>query len=190
MFYIYADKKGTCRNDVGDICVEGNYWPAWVEGASDTYRCFVQWPETLWQQYKLTHDTFDMYLPKCRQNYVSKKRHLDAIRQREDEDEDEQEIASTRQRIRGNPAIWESFPVVPAAVAWLKLFTVDALRYPILVVLGPSGSRKTEWAKSLFSNPLDLKIGPLPHFPDQMRKLNRKVSAADSPSHPPLSGYA
>ena len=35
-------------------------------------------------------------------------------------------------------------------------FTTDRLRYPLLLVLGPSGKGKTEWAVSLFRNPLKL----------------------------------
>ena len=35
------------------------------------------------------------------------------------------------------------------------------------------GSRKTEWAKSLFANPLKLLVGDLLHFPDGMRHFQR-----------------
>ena len=47
--------------------------------------------------------------------------------------------------------------------------------YPFLVVLGPSLTRKTEWAKSLFQNPLQLDVGTLDHFPDGMRAFDRNV---------------
>jgi hypothetical protein len=47
--------------------------------------------------------------------------------------------------------------------------------YPILLVLGPSISGETEWANSFFKNPLELKIGTLPHFPDRMRTFDRKT---------------
>ena len=42
------------------------------------------------------------------------------------------------------------------------------------VCLFPSQSGKTEWAKSLFTCPLELKVGTLEHFPDAMRKFSRK----------------
>ena len=48
-----------------------------------------------------------------------------------------------------------------------------ALRYPLLLVLGPSHTGKTEWAKSLFCKPLELKIGTLEHFPEKMREFDR-----------------
>ena len=64
---------------------------------------------------------------------------------------------------------------MPDAEEWLKLFEVDALRYPILVVLGPSRAGKTEWAKSLFKHPLELKIGTLEFFPNSMRQFKRGV---------------
>ena len=65
------------------------------------------------------------------------------------------------------------FPRVLEGEEWLKLFATDALRYPILVVLGPSRAGKTEWAKSLFKRPLELKIGALEFFPDTLHHLQR-----------------
>ena len=64
-------------------------------------------------------------------------------------------------------------------VSSLCLFTnsniqVEALRFPLLFVLGASHTGKTEWAKSLFSNPLEVKVGTLEHFPDKMRDFDRQ----------------
>ena len=42
-------------------------------------------------------------------------------------------------------------------------------------MFGPSLSRKTEFAKSLFQNPLELKVGNLQHFPEGMRSFSRKA---------------
>ena len=39
--------------------------------------------------------------------------------------------------------------------------------------LGPSRKGKTEWAKSLFKHPLELKIGSLTFFPDSLRAFKR-----------------
>lgn len=76
-------------------------------------------------------------------------------------------------RIRGNSVIYRQFPEVPAAQQWLKCFKQDELRYPILVVFGPSRTGKTEWAKSLFSQPLELKVGGLKFFPERMHEFRR-----------------
>ena len=38
---------------------------------------------------------------------------------------------------------------------------------------GVSHTGKTEWAKSLFRNPLELKIGALEYFPEKMRDFDR-----------------
>jgi hypothetical protein len=94
---------------------------------------------------------------------------LDAVRQSAEEDE---ELIATGKRIRRNT--FELFPDVPEATAWLKLYEQEVDRYPFLVVIGPSRSRKTEFAKSLFKNPLELKVGVLQHFPDGMRAFQRK----------------
>ena len=45
----------------------------------------------------------------------------------------------------------------------------------MLVVLGASYTGKTQWASSLFSNPLELTIGNLLFFPDGLRELDRQV---------------
>ena len=71
--------------------------------------------------------------------------------------------------------MFQPFPEVPAARDWLRGFAADALRYPLLIILGPSGVGKTEFAKSLFQRPLELKVGALTHFPDGMRAFDRKV---------------
>eukprot|EP00973_Karenia_brevis_P000924 127313-Karenia_brevis.AAC.1 len=173
MFYVWADKKGTCRDRKQQPAVAGNYQPAWVEEAMSSYRVKGAWPLTLWQQYKLSHEVYEEYLFKCRDNVVSKKRNLDAVRQNEENIAEEEEMAATTKRVRSNPNLFRPFVEVPAAVAWLQLFLVDALRYPILVVLGASGKGKTEWAQSLFRNPLVLKVGGLEHFPDGMRTFRR-----------------
>ena len=78
------------------------------------------------------------------------------------------------ERIQSNPDLWQPFPEVPAATALQQLFQRDAMRYPILVAVGPSRSRKTEWAKSRFRNALELKIGTLGEFPDAMRGFDRR----------------
>ena len=60
-------------------------------------------------------------------------------------------------------------------MAWLDLFRSDALRYPLLIVLGASHSGKTQWANSLFSNALEVNIGALTYFPEKLRKFDRDL---------------
>ena len=86
-------------------------------------------------------------------------------------------------RIRANTTLCPPFPRVPQAEAWLQCFTMngdtkDAVRYPLLVVLGHSHTGKTEWTKTLFKNALELKIGWSEHFPDGMRQFQRGVHDA------------
>jgi len=174
MFYVWADKIGTVRDERGGLCIAGNYTPCWGEGPY-RYQVFGAWPEQLWKQRKLTHDVYERYLYLCRDGVPGRRRNLDAVRDREAQVEEEAEIATVTKRIRSTPGLYKSFPVIPEAMAWRALFETDRLRYPILVVLGPSFSGKTEWAKSLFSNPLELKIGSLTYFPDKMRQFDRTI---------------
>jgi len=147
--------------------------PCWVEAdKASHYQVVGRWPQSLWQQYKLAHDSYETYLHLCRDCVVSRKRNLDAVRQREEEVEEDKEREATAARVRTNT--FEPFPAVAEVVAWLRRFDDEVDRYPFLVVLGPSRSRKTEFAKSLFKAPLELKIGTLEHFPDGMRAFSRK----------------
>ena len=173
-FYVWADKLGTLRCPAtGDLCVAANYKPSWTEAAC-SYRVLGAWPETLWKSHKLSHERYDEYLFACRDGVAARKRNLDLCREKEEQDAAATELEARAKRIRSTPALFKDFPDVPAAIAWKACFEKDALRYPILVVLGPSRSGKTEWAKTLFKNPLELKVGALTHFPEGMRAFNRK----------------
>ena len=114
---------------------------------------------------------------------MSRKRNLDACRERAEARAEEVEIAATIKRIRGNVDVCPPFPPVPAAITWLALFARDATRYPIIVVLGPSMSGKTEWAKTLFQSPLEMRFGELEPFP--RRAHPRGVSPPRAAGTPP-----
>jgi hypothetical protein len=124
---------------------------------------------------KLTHQAYENYLYLCRDGVLPRKRNLDAVQAREQRVAQEAEIATRVKRIRSSPSVFKPWPRCLEADAWAQLFKHDALRYPILVVHGPSFSGKTEWGKSLFACPLEVKIGTLQHFPDKLRSFDRKL---------------
>lgn len=177
-FYVYADKDGTQRDESGSLCVAGNRVPCWDQGIQHCthYQVPGKWPQTLWQQHKLSHQTYEQYLFLCRDGVISRKRNLDAVRVKEEELAEDAERWTTTKRVRAKT--FDPFPEVPAVTAWRKVFAEELDRYPFLVLLGPSRSRKTEFAKSLFKNPLELKIGTLQNFPDEMRSFSRQVHDA------------
>jgi len=174
MFYVFADKIGTVFGSDGLPFTDGIYLPCWVQ-CEKTYQVLGKWPETLWKQRKVASATYERLLFLCRDGVVSRKRNLDACREHEEGAALKAAVRERAARIRSNPTLYEPFPKIQEAEEWLKLFKVDALRYPILVVLGPSRSGKTEWAKSLFQYPLELKIGTLEFFPETMRQFQRGV---------------
>lgn len=88
-FYVYANKKGTARDDNGKECTAGNYSPAWTEEAM-TYQVLGKWAETLWKQYKLTDLVYEDLLFKCRDGVLSRKRNLDVCRQHTESQETRQ----------------------------------------------------------------------------------------------------
>ena len=173
MFYVYADKEGTQRKADGSLCVEGNYKPVW-ESRCAKYVVEGRWAENLWKARKLSHDTWEKYLYLCRDGVLAKKRNLDAVRSQEEQQALTALISDTTKRLRSDKALYKPFPTVPVVQAWFALFSGDRLRYPLLLVMGPSHSGKTEWAKSLFKLPLELKVGNLGHFPDGMRAFDRR----------------
>ena len=176
-FYVWADKEGTQRDPQGHLCVDGNHVPCWVKlPHASRYQVLGKWPQTLWQQHKLSHVTYEQYLFLYRGAVVSRKRNLDAVRQRMEEIEEEAQRSVTVKRIRGQT--YDAFPDVGEVNRWKELFVREVDRYPFLIIHGPSRSRKTEYAKSLFQNPLELKIGTLTHFPEGMRNFSRKTHDA------------
>lgn len=174
MFYVFADKIGTVSGNDGLPLTTGNYLPCW-ETCEKTYQVLGKWPETLWKQRKISSVTYERLLFLTRDGVVSRKRNLEACQEHEDAAALKLAVEERSVRIRSNPQLYQPFAKVPQAEEWLKLFKVDALRYPIMVVLGASRAGKTEWAKSLFKNPLELKIGTLEFFPDAMRSFKRGV---------------
>ena len=174
-FYVWADKIGTQRDGQGKPCVAGNYEPCWEDTADFHYSVKSKWVENLWQERKLTTDMWDDYLFKTRDSVLGKKRNLDACREREEGAAERAEMETVIKRIRSNASLFRPFPSVPQAVEWLARFSEDRLRYPLLLVLGPSHTGKTEWAKSLFKSPLELKIGDSDFFPEKMRSFKRST---------------
>lgn len=171
-FYAWANKLGTLTDATGSLCVASNYAPSWTD-EPNRYQVLGAWPEKLWKSHKLSHAVFEEYLFDCRDGVSFRKRNLDACRDKEEEAQLQNQIRERSKRIRTNTDLFKSFPHLPEATLWLDHFKADALRYPVLVVLGPSRCGKTEWVKTLFKNPLELKVGTLPYFPDGMRAFTR-----------------
>jgi len=154
--------------------VAGNYQPCWTKAAM-TYQVLGKWPETLWKQRKLSTELYDEYLFLTRDGVLARKRNLEAVREHEEAAAERAIIESNTARLRSNPELYQPFPVVPVAQAWLATFQEDRLRYPLLVVVGATHTGKTEWVKSLFRKPLELKVGGLQVFPEAMRGFDRRV---------------
>ena len=157
-FYVWANKIGTVRDPEGNLCVAGNYAPVWT-AEKFRYQVLGAWPEKLWKQRKLSTEMYEEYLFLSRDGVVARKRNLDAVKEREESLELADVVAENTKRIRSNPVLYQTFPDIPEVTAWKALFRDDALRYPVLLLLGPSMSGKTEFAHSLFQNALKLHDG-------------------------------
>ena len=174
-FYVWAFKIGTCVNEDGSPCVLGNYAPVWTEERF-RYEVLGDWPEKLWKKRYLDHSKWKEYIVLCRDRVPARQYNLQRVVQGEEDIENEAEIAENRARIRNNPEIYKPFKTFVKVEQWKATFDKDRLRYPSLLIHGESFTGKTEFAKSLFPNPLCLKVGKLTDmFPEKMRKYNRKT---------------
>ena len=173
-FYVWAAKEGTALDEEGELCVAGNYEPAWTK-AKFTYTVSGRWLDSLFKAYKLSLAKYDEYVFLSCDGVVFRKRNIEAIKGRREEIESNKEIEERVKRLRADPSVYQPFAPVPEAQAWLEVCKEDRLRYPLLVALAPSHKGKTEWAKSLFARPFKLEIGSLKHFPEKMRRFDRKT---------------
>lgn len=174
-FYVWAAKEGTVRDEAGNLCVAANYEPPWTSAKFKYNEVKKKWLDSLLKAHKLSLDRYEEYLFLCRDGVVAGKRNLDAVRAKEDEWERKKEIQERAKRLRSNLAVFQPFKHVPEAQAWLGLFLVEAMRYPMLLILAPSHTGKTEFAKSLFQKPFKLEVGCLTHFPEKMRQFSKKL---------------
>ena len=174
-FYVWANKKGTVREANGKLCVAANYEPAWTH-AKETYAVKAEWPEKLWKEYKLDDQVyFNEYLFQCRDKVAAKKRNFEAYRSWRKSQELDREVGLRTVRIRGNPRLYQPFGKVALAEDFLNMFQKEAMRYPVLLVHAPSYAGKSEWAVSLFKQPLYLEIGASGLWPPGMKLLDRTV---------------
>ena len=184
-FYVWANKRGTVLDASGRLCRAGNCEPAWAREVGSDLRTSVRvvnrytvsgdWPRKVWQEYKLTDTVFEEYLFLRKDKLAANKRNFEVFRQWKQKRDLEQRVAERTKRIRANPDLYKPFNKVAEAEEWLSLFKVDALRYPVLVVHAPSYAGKSEWAVSLFQNPLYVEIGASGMWPAGMKKLDREV---------------
>ena len=138
-FYYYADKIGTQRDEAGSICFAGNYAPVWDSSSPFHYCVRARWAQSLWKARKLMHAVYEDYLYKTGDDgIIGKKRTLDVCVQREEQETEAKEMAAVVSRVRSNKELFRPFPNVPQAQTWLECFRKDALRHPIMVVLGKS----------------------------------------------------
>lgn len=170
---MWANKQGTARDAAGELCVAGNYQPAWTR-AKLTYTVAGRWLDSLFKAYKLSEDVYDDYIHLARDGAAYRKRNLEACRERAREVKSAKEVEERIKRIRGNPAVYQPFQTVPEALVFLQVFEKELLRYPLLLVHAPSYTGKIEWANSLFKKPLELRVGALEHFPEKMRSFDRE----------------
>ena len=118
MFYAWVDKIGIHRLPDGGLGVSGNYEPCWTK-AKLSYQILGKWPEALRKQRKLTSDKYEEYLYLPRDGVLARKRNLDAVCKHEVEVAEAALIEANSKRLRSNPALYQPFPEVPVASAWL-----------------------------------------------------------------------
>lgn len=173
MFYVWANKIGTARTEEGTLCAEGNCHPAWVEGGINKYVVSGRWLDRLLRFYKLSLDVYEEYIYLAMDGVAFRKRNLDIVRAQREEAKERVEIAARVVEIRQDPDVYTPFQNVPEVQPFLDSFKKTALRYAVLLIHAISRTGKTEWATSLFTNPLQLQVGSQTYFPEGMREFKR-----------------
>lgn len=174
-FYVWANKIGTCSDEEGRLCVHGNYAPVWTD-ARFRYEVKSEWSETLWRRQQLTHDMHNEYIVLCRDRVPGRLRNLQEVVDGEMALANKAKLQEDDARVRQNPELYKPYHTFAIIEEWLATFGLDALRYAICIIFGPSRSGKTELGKSWFKSPLDMKVGQLvDSMPAKMRQLDRAV---------------
>ena len=109
-----------------------NYEPCWTNAAR-TCQVLGTWPETFWKQCKLTSEKYEQCLFLTRNGILARKRNLDGVREHEAPLAEGAIIKANSTQLRSNPALYQPFPLVPAAEAWLATFREDRQRYPVQI---------------------------------------------------------
>ena len=149
-----------------------------VRGTAKTthkYAVSGDWSKKLWRDYKLDDGVYEEYLYLCKDRLAGNERNLELYQSWKRERDLQKTIAERTQRIKTNPLLYTPFGKVSEADQYLAEFTQDAMRYPVLLVHAPSFAGKSEWAVSLFKNPLYVEIGAQCLWPARMKKLDRSV---------------
>ena len=105
---MFTNKIGTYVDSGGQLCVRGNYGPAWGDW-SYLYEASGEWAETLWRRYQLAHAQARAYIIQCRDRAPARLRNIEVAMQGEEELLDAEELARHRDRVHANPALHRPF---------------------------------------------------------------------------------
>ena len=117
---VFADKVGTAALESGDLCVWGNYAPAWTDHRQ-TYNVKGVWVDSLWRPRKLAHAKYEQYVVLARDGVLGRKRNLAAVKEGEEAAADDAEMAETIKRIRGNPSVYRPMKKYPPLEDWPRV---------------------------------------------------------------------
>ena len=124
---------------------------------------------------KITPDTWLFYRDKLTLNFHTAFETMRAKRRYQAEVEHArmmEESAEIEKRLRESDE-YKEFPAHPLVESFKARFAKDEMRYPVLLILGPSHLGKTEFAKSIFRHPLLVEVGATAFVPDTMRTYRR-----------------
>jgi len=107
----------------------------------------LQWLTDKWQQNKIERIKEALAAAKLSKPPVLA--WIDAVNNAQEQKRIEEELAARQARVQ---ATLIPFAQNPKVELWKAKFEVETLRYPFLVLCGPSKMRKTEFAKALFES--------------------------------------
>ena len=145
LWYVHVMKLGTVQ--------AASNWEPWED-----YTPAVPWLLGLWNGHKLTHDQFEMLSCRFRSGHASRMKDLGAVLRTERATAVRAHVDTELRDLEAGPALADPrpFPEVEAFVAYFKR---AARRRPVLVILGPTGSGKSELARSILLKRIAVLLG-------------------------------
>lgn len=162
-FYLAMDgKPGKIRHETNYVPFV-DYWPDKIR--LDKFRLAGKITDEWWLHY---HSLLTVGFARVWEDTKAKRRYEEDLNVQKMR----REAADVEAGLRSSGKLL-AFPGYEPVEEWLAHFTQDNVRFPVLLLLGPSHRGKTEFAKSLFTKPLVLTVGSSNLIPNGLREYER-----------------
>ena len=161
-FYLMMDKVGKIESRSNLVAFQ-DYYPD--KSRLDKFRLQGKLTDDAWLRY---HSFLTIGFSKAYEDIRAKRKYAEdeKIHKMRKEQADIEALLRSSGKLK-------PFRTYEPVQRWLAHFGDHRVRYPVLLLLGPSHRGKTEYAKSLFAKPLVLTVGSSNMIPNGLRNYER-----------------